>query len=66
MSNRKQEAYSKILGWTVTGSIISGIVGLIMAFVAAVSNEWIASSFFVIAAGISFGLLSRALFIMLR
>jgi hypothetical protein len=61
MPENSKDAYVRILSWAVTGAVISGIIALLLAILALFLDEWIAGSYFVIAAGLSFGLLAHAL-----
>jgi hypothetical protein len=57
--NRRQ--FDTIIGLVTLGGAITGVAGLVVAFVALLSGEFVATGVCLVAAALSFGLLANAL-----
>jgi hypothetical protein len=52
---------NSLIGTALIGGVISGIAGLLVALVSALSGDWMAAGACLIAAALAFGLLAGAL-----
>lgn len=57
MKNSHIGLQDKILGVAIIGCCIIGVAGVILSLISVLNGEWIASAFFLLAGGLSSGLL---------